>query len=138
MIKKYSDIIDLPRPNSKRRPQMPVENRAAQFAPFAALTGHEEAVKETARLTEKRIELDQYMKDELNRRLQILIQDIRNQPKVRISYFQGDEKKEGGRYIKLIGRVKKIDPYRRIILMEDNKIIPMEDIIELSLKISNL
>lgn len=134
MIEKYKDIINLERPRSQKKVQMPRKDRAAQFAPFAALTGHEAAVKETGRLTEKRIELDQYMKDELNRKLQILRKQIKDQPKVSISYFEADGRKEGGRYINLRARVKKIDSYGRTILMEDDSLIPMDEILKLDIK----
>ena len=104
---KYDDIIDLPRHKSSTRPPMPREKRAAQFAPFAALTGHEEAVKETARLTDKKIELDETMKAILNEKLKIIKRDLVKKPYVEITYFQPDKRKAGGYYYSINGRVKK-------------------------------
>ena len=89
----YDDIIHLPRPVSRRRPRMSNLDRAAQFAPFAALTGHEEAVKETARLTVKKLELDEQAKQILNRKLRIIAERIEDMPRINIRYFVPDDKK---------------------------------------------
>lgn len=131
MTGKYDDIINLSRHVSKKRPNMPIKDRAAQFSPFAALTGHDEAVKETARVTEKRIDLDQYMKEELNRKLQILMEKIKENPKIKITYFEADENKEGGTYITTTGMAKSIDEYRKIIFMTDDTIIHIDEIIKI-------
>lgn len=131
MTKEYDDIIHLPRPLSKTRPPMAMIDRAAQFSPFAALTGHEAAIKETERLTDDRVELDEYMKEVLNNKLQILIDQLKEQPQVSITYFQPDKKKNGGAYITTNGRIKKIDEYEGIILMIDGKVIPINEIIEM-------
>lgn len=130
---KYDDIIDLPRHKSSTRPPMPREKRAAQFAPFAALTGHEEAVKETARLTDKKIELDETMKAILNEKLKIIKRDLVKKPYVEITYFQPDKRKAGGYYYSINGRVKKIDQYNRSILMEDKRSIEIDEIIDIKL-----
>lgn len=127
----YADIIDLPRPISKTRPKMSANNRAAQFAPFAALAGHEEAVKETARLTEERIELDEYVKDALSRRLQFIKDRIKEQPRLSITHFKPDSKKTGGSYITSSGRVKKVQEYERIIVMTDGTEIPLDEVISI-------
>lgn len=137
MINKYEDIINLPRHTSKKRPAMPIKDRAAQFSPFAALTGHDVAVKETARVTERRIELDQYMKEELNYKLQILIKKIKESPKIKIKYFEADNNKDGGTYIISKGRVKKIDEYNKIIFINHNIRIPIDNIIKIEGKIFN-
>jgi len=106
-------------------------NRAAQFSPFAALTGHGAAVKETARLTDKRIELDESIKDELSHRMQIVSDSIKEQPEISITYFKPDERKNGGEYITAISSVKKIDEHGRVVAMNDCTIIPIDDIINI-------
>lgn len=128
MTNKYDDIINLPHHVSKTRPQMPIGDRAAQFSPFAALTGHDDAVKETARLTEERIELDESMKDALNHKLQIIAYHIKDKPHVEITYYKPDEMKEGGAYVTASGAVKKIDEYQRIVIMDNSIVIPIDDI----------
>lgn len=127
----YKDIINLPRPASKKRKSMAIGDRVAQFAPFAALTGHEEAVEEVARLTEDRIELDQYMKDDINRRLQLLLDRVKERPEVKILYFQADHRKEGGRYLQIRGKIKKVDKYKGLVIMDNSIEIPMNEIIKL-------
>lgn len=126
---KYADIIDLPHQKSVKRPHMPVEDRAAQFSPFAALTGYEDAVKETARLTDERIELDEYSKEELNRKLNELKDNLAKQ--VSITYFEPDERKEGGAYITVSGCVKKFKEQEMLIIMEDGTEIPISEMIEI-------
>lgn len=126
---KYDDIIHLPRHISKKHPPMAIADRAAQFAPFAALTGHDAAVKETARLTDERVELDEYMKDVLSQKLQIIEECLEDHPEVEITYFQPDEEKKGGRYVSAISKVKKIDQYKRIVVMVDDTEIPIDEII---------
>lgn len=130
---KYDDIIHLPHHVSKKRPQMPVADRAAQFSPFAALTGHSAAIQETARLTEEKIELDESTRRRLDEQMQILTQRIYLHPEAAITYFVPDEKKEGGAYVTVKNQVKKIDFYRRQIFMMDGKIIPVDDIAEIEL-----
>lgn len=131
MRNKYDDIINLPRHISKNHPPMPLIDRAAQFSPFAALNGHDAAVKETARLTETRIELDEYMKEVLNHRLQIIIKKIPEEPEVKITYFQPDKDKEGGSYIDISGVVKKVDEYKRVVFLDDYKLISIDEIISI-------
>ncbi len=130
---KYEDIIYLPRPVSGRHPQMPLQDRAAQFAPFAALTGHDEAVRETARLTDSYIELEEGQRERLDQRLSLLIQALREnpgqEPVITVTYFKPDEKKDGGAYVPVWGRVKKVDGYRREIVLKDGTSLPMDDII---------
>lgn len=131
MTREYDDIIYLPHHVSTIRPHMAVVDRAAQFSPFAALTGHDAAVKETARLTDERLELDEYMKDDLNHRLQIIADRIKENHEIGITYFQPDEKKDGGAYVTAISRVKKMDEYERIVLMIDGTVIPIDEIISI-------
>lgn len=128
----YDDIINLPRHQSATHPHMSSYDRAAQFSPFAALTGYEDAVTETARLTDRRVELDEYGKSALNERLNIIQDTPDEQPKVSITYFLPDKKKSGGEYVTLTGGVKKIDEYEHIVLMWDGSKIPIDDIIEIN------
>lgn len=104
---KYDDIINLPHYTSSKRPRMAMIDRAAQFSPFAALTGYDAAVKETARLTEDRVELDEYQKSALNDRLQILQERLSDTPVISIKYFVPDERKSGGAYCTETGIIKK-------------------------------
>lgn len=131
MTDKYDDIINLPHHVSTKHPRMSDLNRAAQFAPFAALSGHDAAVKETARLADERVELDEYMKDILSNKLQLIADQLTEQPEVVITYFQPDQKKDGGAYITSTGTVKKIDNYNRIVVMIDGTEIPIEEIINI-------
>lgn len=131
MTREYDDIINLPRHVSAKRPHMTASNRAAQFSPFAALTGHGAAIKETARLTDERVELDEYTKDFLNHRLQILTDWVKEHPKMAITYFQPDEKKNGGAYVTATGTVKKIDIYERVVIMTHGTVIPIDEIISI-------
>lgn len=131
---KYDDIINLPHFVSKKHPQMSIRDRAAQFSPFAALTGYDAEIKEATRLTDKRIELDEDVLDKLNERLYILwkvLDDGSVDPEVRITYFEKDLRKDGGRYITLSGRVKKIHEYRNVVIFEDGTEIPVHDIIDI-------
>lgn len=134
MTKSYDDIINLPRHISPTHPKMPASKRAAQFSPFAALTGHEEAVKETARLTNKRIELDEYMKYALSDQLHIIAEQINDYPKITITYFQPDPKKDGGEYITTSGTAKIIDKYERTVIMDDGLVIPISEIISIDVR----
>lgn len=129
MTKTYDDIIHLPRHVSKKHPQMALSDRAAQFSPFAALTGHGAAIKETARLTDERVQLDEYMINVLSDRLQIIADRLKDKPEIMITYFQPDEKKNGGAYVTTTGTVKKIDVYERIVVMTDRQEIPIDDIV---------
>lgn len=125
---KYADIIDLPHHTSRTRPHMSVSARAAQFSPFAALTGYGAAVDETARLTDDRIVLDENAKAMLDGKLQIIAEHIAEHPEVTITYFEPDKKKSGGAYCSVTGRVKEIDEYERIVRLCDGLKIPIEQI----------
>ena len=127
----YDDIINLPHPTSQRHPRMPVRDRAAIFSPFAALSGHGAAIAETARLTERRIELDEDTRAELDRRQAILLEHMDEQPEVTVTWFQPDEKKDGGAYLTTTGRLKKIDALGRRLVLLDGTDIPLEDVADL-------
>lgn len=103
MNNRYDEIINLPHHVSKTRPQMPMSDRAAQFAPFAALTGYDSAIKETGRLTDERIELDEEALTALDMKYQLLMDALNEAPKVTITYFQPDERKAGGKYASQVG-----------------------------------
>lgn len=123
----FDDIINLPHHVSKRHPPMPVTERAAQFSPFAALSGYEDAIRETGRLTDERMELDEDEKLILNEKLQILKGREAERPEVRITYFKPDEYKKGGAYVTVSGRIKKIGVYEGMISLEDGTRIPIEN-----------
>ena len=127
----YDDIINLPHPTSKRHPRMPLEDRAAQFAPFAALTGHEAAIKETARLTDEKENLSDEVIAILNDKLNIIAENLGTEQTVHITYFVPDEKKTGGAYVAHSGIVKKIDLYEHILIMTDKTAIPIGQISEI-------
>lgn len=128
---KYKDIINLPHHVSKKYPQMSLEARSAQFAPFAALTGYEEVVKETARLTEDRIELDEELKTILDQKIYLLKKQIKDNPEVAITYFVPDDKKEGGKYKTVTGKVKKIDNFNKSIILTSGEKIEIKEIIDI-------
>ena len=128
---KYDEILSLPHHVSKTRPQMPMSDRAAQFAPFAALTGYDAAIKETGRLTDERIELDVEALSALNMKYQLLMEALDEAPEVTITYFQPDERKAGGKYVSAVGTVKKIDDFERRITMRDGTRIPMDDVLSI-------
>ncbi len=127
----YDDIIQLPHHVSTKHPQMTLQNRAAQFAPFAALNGYGEATDETARLTNERIELDEDSKAILDKKLQIVKEHMSELPEVTITYFKADDKKEGGSYITMCKQMKKIDFYEHIIVFRDNTRIQIKDIFDM-------
>lgn len=131
MNNKYDDIINLPHHISNKHPQMSLEARAAQFAPFAALTGYDDEVKETARLTNKRIELDDEAKSVLDSKIQMIMENISAKPTISITYFIPDIKKDGGEYVTITGIIKKIDEYKQVIVLEDKTEIPINEIADI-------
>ncbi|MBR2582882.1 MAG: hypothetical protein IKD61_05755 [Oscillospiraceae bacterium] len=128
---KYDDIIHLPHPVSGTHPPMPRAERAAQFSSFAALSGYEEAVAESARLTETRTELDRDALEELDKTIRALVADAAERPEAVIRYFIPDEKKAGGRYETVRGRVKKIDEYAALLVLAEGKKIPLGDVVSI-------
>ena len=131
----YDDIINLPHHVSKTRPQMSMIDRAAQFSPFAALTGYDAAIKETGRLTDEKIELDEEALSNLNMKFQILFEKPDEQPDIAITYFKPDETKSGGAYLTTTDKIKKVDEYERIITTANGTKIPMDDVISLESEI---
>ena len=129
---KYEDIINMPHHVSNKHSQMSLYARSAQFAPFAALTGYEDAINETARETNEKIEIDEELKIILDSKLQILTDRIKQKSEILFTYFIKDQKKEGGKYITITGIVKKIDVYEGSIYLMDNTNIPINDIIDIS------
>lgn len=127
----YDDIINLPHHVSATRPQMSRMDRAAQFSPFAALTGYDAAIKETGRLTDEKIEMDEEALDILNMKFQILARSLDDEPEVTFTYFKPDERKAGGAYIDVTGKVKKVDDFERLIVMQNGTKMPMDDILNI-------
>ena len=134
MKEDYFDIIDLPHHVSRNHPQMPMEARAAQFAPFAALTGYDAVIHEMARLTDRLVELEEYDNERLNRKFSELMTILDNHPEITVSYFLPDECKAGGSYISVSGMVKKIDTYEQLLWMDDGTKISIADIMDIDLK----
>ena len=128
---RYDDIIHLPHPTSTRHPRMPIADRAAQFAPFAALTGYDSAIKETARLTDEWVALDENAKAELDLKLRYLLDQLPNPPEAVFTYFEPDSKKDGGAYVSKSGIIKRIDPIEHKVILRDGSIIPIEFIVEI-------
>lgn len=124
----YEDIIHLPHHVSATRPQMSMLDRAAQFSPFAALTGYDEAIKETGRLTDDRIELDENTRAALDMKQAILAENINTHPEISITYFLPDAKKAGGEYVTVTGSLKRIDEYERMLIFVDGRKVPMDEI----------
>ena len=128
-MNKYKDIINLPHHVSKTRKPMSLYNRAAQFAPFAALTGYDDAIKETSRITEQRIELSEELKNMLNQKIKLISENIKLQPKVSITYFVPDNKKSGGVYKTISGNVRRIDEIEKYLLFTNKLKVYFYDII---------
>ena len=126
----YDDILHLPHPTSKTHRRMSQEDRAAQFAPFAALVGYEDVITEAGRLTNRRIELDDGEISILDERLRLVMADGTD-PEVSVTWFQPDERKNGGSYVTTIGKVKKVDELKRTLVMKDGTEVPIEEIIDI-------
>jgi hypothetical protein len=131
---KYDDIIHLPHPVSSKHARMSRIDRAAQFSPFAALTGYDAVITETGRLTDSSVELDESRKEVLNERLRYVLSVLSQQPRVRITYFREDERKAGGAYVTASGRVKKVDAYDHAIILTDGQVIPLETVRDLEVE----
>lgn len=127
----YDDIISLPHHQSTTRPRMSNHDRASQFAPFAALTGHDNAIKETARLTDDCVQLDEDRMAILSVKMQVIIDNISERPKVSVTYFVPDENKSGGAYESKIGSVRRIDEYERVVIFTDGDIVPIDRITDI-------
>ena len=128
---RYDDIMLLPHHQSSKRAHMSLYDRAAQFAPFAALTGHEAAIEETTRLTEEEIVLDDTMIASINERLYEISQHLSEKRKVSITYFRPDAKKQGGAYLTDVGSIQKIKEVDQLVIMDSGIVIKMEQIIKI-------
>lgn len=131
--KEYEDIINLPHHVSKKHPPMPMMNRAAQFAPFAALTGYEAVIHETGRLTDEFVELENFDNERLNRLIALLISEHDKPVEITIVYFEQDKKKSGGSYKTATGMVKQIDEYEHQLILMDGTRFPLKSIVDIQL-----
>lgn len=130
-ISEYEDIMNLPHHVSTKRPQMPMLDRAAQFSPFAALTGYDDAIHETGRLTDEKIDLSEEEKEALDRKQQILLERLDERPALTVIYFVPDEKKSGGAYVTKSGKLKKIDEVERMMTLTDGTKISLDDVYDI-------
>ena len=133
MTDNYDDIINLPHYVSSKHPQMSMMNRAAQFAPFAALTGHSAAIDETAHLTELQQELADEDSEILDRKMAYLRETINEHPTISITYFEPDKKKSGGKYLSIKGQLQNIDDYNQAIVLKSGEAIPLKSILDIQL-----
>lgn len=127
----YDDIIHLPHHVSKTRPQMSMQDRAAQFSPFAALTGYDAAILETGRLTEDKLELGEETQAILDRKQRYLAEIIDTKPEITVTYFVPDEKKSGGAYSTVTGFLKRIDEYERVLMLTDGRKIQLDAVLDI-------
>ena len=131
MKNKYDDMLYMKHHVSEKHPHMSVHDRAAQFSSFAALTGHGSAIAETARLTQPKIELDEYEKEEIDRKIAYLRSKISEKPEISVTYFVPDEKKAGGQYVTYTGEIRRIDDIQKTLLFADETEISVFDILSL-------
>ena len=127
----YDDIINMPRHTSPLRPRMSKKERAAQFSPFAALTGYESAIAETGRVTDARVDLDENERARLDEKLRFAAAQIKTRPVIKITYFLADSRKSGGAYVDYTGALKRIDTVERTVIFEDKTSVPVDDIYEI-------
>lgn len=130
-MEKYDDILNLPHHVSSARPHMSMHDRAAQFSPFAALTGYDDTVRETARLTDERLELTADRITDLNQKITFLNEHTEKRPEITVEYFIPDEKKSGGKYVTLSGKFRRIDEYNHNMVFTSGEEIPLNDIFEI-------
>ena len=135
--KNYDDIINLPFPTSKRHPRMAMIDRAAQFAPFAALTGYDDAICETGRLTGTKLDLSDETKERIDIKINYLIDNMEENPKVTITYFVPDKKKAGGEYVTITDTIKKIDQYEHFLIMNSGAKVSLFEILSIESEIFN-
>lgn len=128
MTDRYDDIIDLPHPVSRTHAPMPQRDRAAQFSPFAALTGYDEVIKETARTTGRKRTVDEQRQSELNRCFSILRKEEGTAPAVCITFFVSDERKDGGEYVTLVSKIRKVDDINGKLLLFGGESVEMSDV----------
>lgn len=127
-IHNYDDIINMPRHISSKHPQMKIIDRAAQFAPFAALTGHKESINEASWITDSKKELDENQKEILNNKLNYILLNLDKLLEIKITYFQADLKKSGGKYVTVLASIKKIDEYNKVLVLNNGKKIKIDDL----------
>ena len=127
-IHNYDDIINMPRHISSKHPQMKIIDRAAQFAPFAALIGHKESIDEASRITDSKKELDENQKEILNNKLNYILLNLDKLFEIKITYFQADLKKSGGKYITILANIKKIDEYNKVLVLNNGMKIKLDDL----------
>lgn len=137
MNPKYKDLLHLPHPSSLKHPRMDPIDRAAQFSPFSPLTGYDEAISETARETNQRIELDEEARNKLDAQLATILLRLKERPPVTITYFKADETKEGGSYETITGVIKRINSTKNAIQMENGPEIIIQDIISIRHELDN-
>lgn len=137
MNRGYEDILGFPHHVSVSHPHMPLSDRAAQFSPFSALAGYEEAVREERRLTSKRMAMDEDAKKLLDEKLQRVLARKEAPGETVFTCFRADERKEGGAYITLKGRVKKIDPCGKTVILTDGTHIPVSEIVDIQDNLHN-
>ncbi len=133
-MSKYDNIINLPHYELKNHKRMSMESRAAQFSPFAALTGFSDSVKEIARLTDKERDLSEDMKSKIDMKLQLIEEHLNERPEITILYFVKDKKKSGGEYLEYTGNIRRIDIANKKIIFIDKKIICLDDIFDINAK----
>lgn len=126
MSGRYDDILYLPHPVSEKHPPMSMAERAAQFAPFAALTGHDAVLRETERLTDSPVELTDSRRSELDAQLMELSRELERAPKVAITHFVPDLRKQGGAYVRTVGKIRRVDALARAVIMTDGSRIDMD------------
>ena len=131
MTRRYDDIITLPHPCSAKHRPMERIGRAAQFAPFAALSGYDDAVRETARLTDRQLEMDEEGLSLMDEKLHALLEIIRDQPQITITFFEPDRQKAGGAYLSVTGRIRRVDEINRQLILTDRTVIAMDAICEI-------
>lgn len=132
-MSRYDDIINIPRWNPKSHPRMSEYDRAAQFAPFAALTGYDAMVSETARLTDPKGDLDEEQMLALNETLSVIMKHINEHPKVCVTWFRKDVRKQGGEYVETEGTIRDVEPANRLIILKEGFRIPLDDIASISI-----
>lgn len=132
-MSRYDDIINIPRWNPKSHPRMSEYDRAAQFAPFAALTGYDAMVSETARLTDPKGDLDEEQMLALNETLSVIMEHINEDPKVCVTWFRKDVRKQGGEYVETEGTIRDVEPANRLIILKEGFRIPLDDIASISI-----
>lgn len=130
---KYQDIINLPHHQSANRPHMSLHDRAAQFAPFAALRGYDDEISETARLTDRQLELNDEQIESINQQIHLIIENIKSVPMAKITYFVPDDKKEGGKYITIEANIRRIDEVQKQIILANGDCIEISKLFSIEM-----